>query len=170
MLRSDGGDKKVGFRYGKFKALKSIRKKGVTSELDLIQEQMKSPILTREQILFGITKFRTLDIYTKKGRQTLIDSFVNAIYLYDDYALITCNYKDGTIRISLEEIESSDLLSDGVPSPEGFSFGVFVLPAGEARHSAEGTSMGFQQISAVRRFWLGLPPGGSRGSGVPGQK
>ena len=27
--RSTGGDKKVRFRYGKFKALKSIRKKGV---------------------------------------------------------------------------------------------------------------------------------------------
>ena len=37
------------------------------------------------------------------------------IYLYDDYALITCNYKDGSIRISFEEIEGSDLLLDGTP-------------------------------------------------------
>ena len=66
--------------------------------------------------MFGITKFRTLDLSTQKGRQTLIDSFVNAIYLYDDYALITCNYKDGSIRISFEEIEGSDLLLDGTPN------------------------------------------------------
>lgn len=96
------------------KRLADLEEKKKTVEVELIQEQIKKPILTKEQILFGITKFRTLDLSTKQGRQTLIDSFVNAIYLYDDYALITCNYKDGTIRISLEEIESSDLLSNGV--------------------------------------------------------
>lgn len=98
------------------KRLADLEEKKKTVEVQLIQEQIKKPILTKEQILFGITKFRTLDLSTKQGRQTLIDSFVNAIYLYDDYALITCNYKDGTIRISLEEIESSDLLSNGVPT------------------------------------------------------
>ena len=30
MSRSDGGDKKAIFRYGKFEVLESIRKKGVT--------------------------------------------------------------------------------------------------------------------------------------------
>ena len=64
--------------------------------------------------MVGITKSERSTFSTKQGRQTLIDSFVNAIYLYDDYALVTHNYKDGTIRISLEEIESSDLLSNGV--------------------------------------------------------
>ena len=97
------------------KRLADLEEKKKALELELIQEQIKSPILTKEQILFGITKFRTLDLSTRQGRQTMIDSFVNAIYLYDDYALITCNYKDGSIRIPFEEIESSDLLSDGVP-------------------------------------------------------
>ena len=97
------------------KRLSDLEEKKKALELEMIQEQIKSPILTKEQILFGITKFRTLDLSTRLGRQTLIDSFVNTIYLYDDYALITCNYKDGSIRIPFEEIESSDLLSDGVP-------------------------------------------------------
>ena len=97
------------------KRLSDLEEKKKALELELIQEQIKSPILTKEQILFGITKFRTLDLSTRQGRQTLIDSFVNAIYLYDDYSLITCNYKDGSIRIPFEEIESSDLLSHGVP-------------------------------------------------------
>lgn len=97
------------------KRLSDLEEKKKALELELIQEQIKSLILTKEQILFGITKFRTLDLSTRQGRQTLIDSLVNAIYLYDDYALITCNYKDGSLRIPFEEIESSDLLSDGVP-------------------------------------------------------
>lgn len=97
------------------KRLADLEERKKTLEVELIQEQIRKPILTKEQILFGITKFRTLDLSTKQGRQTLIDSFVNTIYLYDDYAIFTCNYKDGTTRISFDEIESSDLLSNGVP-------------------------------------------------------
>ena len=33
----------------------------------------------------------------------LIDTFVNAIYLYDDKMLITFNYKDGTKTITFDE-------------------------------------------------------------------
>ena len=81
----------------------------------LIQEQIKSPILTKEQICFGLTRFRKIDLTTRQGKQALIDSFVNSIYLYDDYAIITCNHKDGTEKISFDEISDSDLLSNGVP-------------------------------------------------------
>ena len=56
-----------------------------------------------------MTKFRKLDLSTQKGKQTLIDGFVNAIYLFDDYAIITCNYKDGEERITFEDIENSEL-------------------------------------------------------------
>ena len=112
------------------KRLSDLEEQKKTLELELIQEQIKKPFLTKEQILYGITRFRTLDLNTQEGRQRLIDTFVNAIYLYDDYALITCNYKDGTIRISLEEIERSDLLSNGVPRKtlvELFSAEVFAF-------------------------------------------
>lgn len=62
-----------------------------------------------KNIHFGLTKFRKLDLSTQKGKQTLIDGFVNTIYLFDDYAIITCNYKDGEERITFEDIESSEL-------------------------------------------------------------
>lgn len=97
------------------KRLSDLEERKKALEIELVQEQIRKPILTREQILFGITKFRNLDTSTQEGKRTLIESFVNAIYLYDTNALVTCNYKDGTIRISFEEIESSDLLSNGVP-------------------------------------------------------
>ena len=78
-------------------------------EVEIAQEEIKRPPLTREQILFGLTKFRELDLSTQKGKQTLIDSFVNAIYLFDDYAIVTCNYKDGEERITFDDIENSEL-------------------------------------------------------------
>jgi hypothetical protein len=51
-------------------------------------------------------------------RRRLIDSFVNAIYLFDDYLVITFNYKEGTKTITFAEIEEafgSDLSSLTAP-------------------------------------------------------
>ncbi len=33
----------------------------------------------------------------------LIDTFVNAIFLYDDKMVITCNYKEGTTAINFDD-------------------------------------------------------------------
>ncbi|MBQ7879906.1 MAG: recombinase family protein, partial [Clostridia bacterium] len=72
--------------------------------IEITQEQIKRPALTKEQILFGIHKFRKYDISTKDGKERLIDCFVNNVYLFDDYALITCNFKEGTTKITLDDI------------------------------------------------------------------
>ena len=82
------------------------RKKELT--IEITQEQIKRPALTKEQILFGIHKFRKCDISTKEGKERLIDCFVNSVYLFDDYALITCNFKEGTTKITLDDIQNSD--------------------------------------------------------------
>lgn len=67
-------------------------------------EQIKKPFLTKEQIHFGIEKFKKLNISTKEGKQRLIDGFINAIYLYDDKITFTFNYKDGTKTVFLSEL------------------------------------------------------------------
>ena len=84
-------------------------------QLEVIKEELENPVLSREEIMFGLGKFRSLDITTQKGKQILIDGFVNCIYLYDDYFIITCNYKDGTNKVLFEDIENSDLISNGSP-------------------------------------------------------
>lgn len=84
-------------------------------QLEVIKEELENPALSREEIMFGLSKFRNLDITTQKGKQILIDGFVNSIYLYDDYFITTCNYKDGADKILLEDIEHSDLISNGSP-------------------------------------------------------
>ena len=51
-------------------------------------------------------------------RRRLIDGFVNSIYLFDDYLVITFNYKEETKQITFAEIEEafgSDLLSLTLP-------------------------------------------------------
>ena len=83
-------------------------------ELDMviIEEQIQRPFLTKDQIRFGIEKFKKLDLSTKDGKQRLIDGFINASYLYDDKITFTLNYKDGTKTVFLSELNSAPSGSD----------------------------------------------------------
>ena len=62
-------------------------------EITILQEKIKKPFLTKEQILFGIETFKKLDVKTHEGRQKLIDGFINAIYVYDDMSMWENGYR-----------------------------------------------------------------------------
>ena len=89
------------------------RKKDI--ELRIIQEEIKKPILSREDVTFWICRFRKLDVDKLDERRRLIDSFVNSVTIFDDHILITFNYRDGETRLDFSDIESSDLKSVGGP-------------------------------------------------------
>ena len=89
------------------------RKKDI--ELQIIQEEMKHPMLSREDVVYWICRFRTLDVSRLEERRRLIDSFVNSVTVFDDYLLIAFNYKEGETRLDFSDIESSDLKSVGGP-------------------------------------------------------
>jgi DNA invertase Pin-like site-specific DNA recombinase len=76
-------------------------------EISILQEQIKKPFLTKEQIRYGIEKHRMLDLTTQEGCRRLIDTFINAIYLYDDKLKYVCNFKDGVQTVSLSELEEA---------------------------------------------------------------
>ena len=84
-------------------------------ELQILQEELHRPLLTEEKIKFWLCKFREGDLKDPDHRQRLVDSFVNAIYLYDDRFVITFNYKDGSRTVSLGEIQSSDIAANTLP-------------------------------------------------------
>ena len=105
-------------------------------EVTILQEQIKKPFLTKEQIRFGIDKFKSLDYSTKEGKQCLTDSFINAIYLYDDKITFIFNYKDGTQTVSLAEFEAtcgSDIKLLGAPAKIPEKFGCFFISFLQAR-------------------------------------
>ncbi len=101
----------------RFAALEKEKKE---LEITILQEKIKKPFLTKEQIRFGIEKFGKLDISTKEGKQRLIDGFINAIYVYDDKITFAFNYKDGTRTVMLSELSdgknNSDLKCQGAPN------------------------------------------------------
>ena len=87
-------------------------------EVSILQEEMQKPTLTREFVTFYIHRFRNTDVADNKQRQRLIDSFINAIYLYDDKVVLTFNYKEERKTITLKDVHEvfgSDLEASGVP-------------------------------------------------------
>ncbi|GHU79686.1 recombinase RecD [Clostridia bacterium] len=91
------------------KRLEDLEQRKSDLEVSILQEELQKPLLTRDQVLFWLHKFREMDISNADQRQRLVDGFINAIYLYDDKLVLTFNYKDGSKTVSLKEIESSDL-------------------------------------------------------------
>ncbi len=91
-------------------------------EARIAEEKLAKPKVTEEFIRFWLLRFRKLDMSLKDQRQALVDTFINAICLYDDKVLITFNYKEGTETVAFGEAvkaeKSSDMSAQGVPNFE----------------------------------------------------
>ena len=92
-------------------------------EVRIAEEKIAQPRLSENQVRFWLTRFRKLDPNVKSHRETLINTFVNAVYLYDEKVLITFNYKDGTKTITFDEIAVKD-----APEGNGSDLGCFAPP------------------------------------------
>ena len=92
--------------------------------VSILQEELQKPHLSKEQILFFLQRFRAIDTTKPEQRQRLIDSFVNAVYVYDDKIILTFNYQDGTETITLDNINGSDLEAGCPPDQTACSVGM----------------------------------------------
>ena len=93
-------------------------------EIRIEKEKLEKPRISPEFMTFWLHKFRKLDVKRQAHRQMLIDTFVNAIFLYDDKMVLTYNFKEGTETITLETLhkdcpkskeKSSDMDCIGAP-------------------------------------------------------
>ena len=80
-------------------------------EARIAEEKLAKPKIKEEFIRFWLMRFRKLDMSLKDQRQALVDTFINAIYLYDDKVLITFNYKEGTQTVTFGE--ATEVASEG---------------------------------------------------------
>lgn len=83
-------------------------------------EKIKKPKVEPEFLTFWLTRFRKMDMSSENGRKMLIDTFVSSIFLYDDKLIITFNYRDGKVEISLSELNElaatgSDMVCSTAP-------------------------------------------------------
>ena len=106
----------------------------------IAEERLAKPKMKEEFVRFWLLRFRKLDMTQPEQRQTLVDTFINAIYLYDDKVLITFNYKEGTETVAFGEAvkaeKSSDMSARGAPDIERQieRFGVLSLCKKAAAH------------------------------------
>ena len=122
---------------------------GITNMLNAIQmgiltsstkERLAKPKMKEEFVRFWLLRFRKLDMTQPEQRQALVDTFINAIYLYDDKVLITFNYKEGTETVAFGEAvkaeKSSDMSARGALDIERqiVRFGVLFLCRKMAAH------------------------------------
>ena len=97
----------------------------------IAEERLAKPKMKEEFVRFWLLRFRKLDMTQPEQRQALVDTFINAIYLYDDKVLITFNYKEGTETVAFGEAvkaeKSSDMSARGAPNFERQIVGFGVL-------------------------------------------
>ncbi|PWL91747.1 MAG: recombinase family protein [Clostridiales bacterium] len=92
-------------------------------EIRISNEKLNKPKVSAEFATFWLHRFRKLDVRQMSHRKVLIETFINAIYLFDDKMVITFNYKDGTKTITFDDLKvalskknmGSDLDCDGAP-------------------------------------------------------
>ena len=92
--------------------IEELEKEKSQLSVEIMKEELARPTITRENILCFIEHFRKLNTNKLEHRRRLIDSFVNAIFLYDDKMVITFNYKEQSKTITFADLEESGLGSD----------------------------------------------------------
>ena len=86
-------------------------------------EKLAKPKVSAEFMTFWLHRFRKLDVRQQSHRKMLIDTFINAIFLYDDKMVITFNYKEGTKTITLAE------LPEAISNKNGSDLDCLVAPS-----------------------------------------
>lgn len=76
-------------------------------EIRIANEKLAKPKVSAEFVTFWLHCFRKLDVRQQSHRKMLIDTFVNAIYLYDDKLIITFNYKEGSQTVTFDDIKTA---------------------------------------------------------------
>ena len=107
----------------------------------IAEERLAKPKMKEEFVRFWLLRFRKLDMTQPEQRQALVDTFINAIYLYDDKVLITFNYKEGTQTVTFGE--ATEAASKG----NGSDLDCFTAPENAVKS---------KDFMAFLLFWQGL--------------
>ena len=69
-------------------------------------EKLAKPRITEEQLRFFLDRFRKLDVRQLSHRRMLIDTFINAVFLYDDKLVLTYNFREETETITFDDLKN----------------------------------------------------------------
>ncbi len=81
-----------------------LRRRREKLNLSLIHAQMEQPVFSKEEIVKWISRFKYGNIEDRDYQKEVIDTFLNAVYIYDDKIGFTYNFKEGTEMVTLDEL------------------------------------------------------------------
>ena len=90
----------------------SCHLKGSEEIVELLKKKVEEHKLDNEVTLAGSFCMRSFDVKKKEHRERLIDTFINAIFLFDNKLVITFNYQNGSKTILLSDLEKSSCLNE----------------------------------------------------------
>ena len=118
--------------------LEELESRRESLKVSILQAELEKPKYTKEQIVSWINRFKYGNVDDIEYQRQIIDTFINAIYVFDDKLVFTYNFKDGTEAIPLKAVEDafgSDLTQVAPPNPrnpniipigDGFGFLLFI--------------------------------------------
>ena len=118
--------------------LEELESQRESLKVSILQAELEKPKYTKEQIVSWINRFKYRNVDDIEYQRQIIDTFINAIYVYDDKLVFTYNFKDGTETVPLKAVEDafgSDLTQVAPPNPrnpniipigDGFGFLLFI--------------------------------------------
>ena len=87
--------------------LETLERQKENLQTAIAQAELQKPKYTKEQIVSWINQFKYGDADSIEYQKRIIDTFVNAIYLFDDKIVITYNFRGGTETITMKDIEAA---------------------------------------------------------------
>lgn len=76
-------------------------------QADIEREQINQKCVSKDEVLFFLSRFRGLDYSDRESQRRLIDTFVNSIWLYDDKIVLTYNYSGDNSRVTLDMVDAA---------------------------------------------------------------
>lgn len=104
--------------------LEDLEKQKEELEIGITTAEIQKPKLTREYMEHWFSQFRFGNPEDREFQKRLVDTFVNAVFVYDDKLVLTYNYQHGTQTVTLKEVDDflgSDLVGQSPPltKPQG---------------------------------------------------
>lgn len=100
------------------KRLAELEKQKGQLEEELDRISIIEPVFSKSEVVEWLKTYRNGDISDPSYRWNIVQNFVNAVYVYDDYIKIVYNYGINSSILPLSELESASADSD-----KGFVFG-----------------------------------------------
>lgn len=108
--------------------LAELEQEKKTLEGRIAHEEIITPKVTREQVVLWLEQFKDVDVNDPEDKKMIIDTFVKAVFVYDDHITITYNVVDEKGRPRTVNVEKSAFPADPVKSAEGSTLTSFPPP------------------------------------------